>query len=187
MKQEKSIIWRRLDVAGHEYAQVFLEDSKWFLKGTAFFVFEKQDCKLDYSIECDTGWQTRAAKVSGLVGEKAIEIEISVDAEKRWMLNGKENSGTNGCIDIDLNFSPVTNTLPIQRIPLCADEKAEVCAAWLRFPEFTLEPLAQIYTRISENKYHYESAGGAFQTEIETDDCGLVTNYPHFWQIENNE
>lgn len=185
MKQAKSVIWRRLNMAGHEYARVFLEDSRWLLEGTSVFVFEKQFCKLDYSIECGADWQTRTVKVLGWVGEKVIEVKISVDAEKRWTLNGKENAETKGCTDIDLNFSPITNTLPIQRIPLCADEKVEVCAAWLRFPEFTLEPLAQIYTRISENKYRYESADGTFQTEIETDDFGLIAKYPHFWQIEN--
>ena len=185
MKREKSIIWRRLDVAGHEYARVFSENSKRFLEGAAIFIFEKQFCRLDYLIECDSAWQTFSAKISGFVGEKNIEIEISVDAEKRWTINGEETAMAAGCTDIDLNFSPVTNTLPIRRLNLEIGEMANVRAAWLRFPNFNLEPLEQIYERTGENKYRYESAGGAFRTEIETDDFGLVTNYPDFWEIES--
>lgn len=55
----------------------------------------------------------------------------------------------------------------------------------MRFPSFKLELLEQTYERIGSNKYFYESANGAFQTEIETDDFGIVVNYPDLWRIEN--
>ena len=32
-------------------------------------------------------------------------------------------------------------------------------AAWLRFPGFTLEPLEQLYRRVDDVIYRYESAG----------------------------
>lgn len=184
MKQKESIVWRRLDVAGHEYARIFTEMSKRYLNGAAIFGYERQFCKLDYLIECDSEWQTLAAKISGFVGKRMIEIDIAVDAEKRWIINGSENTETVNCLDIDLNFSPVTNTLPVRRLNLAVGQKAEVRAAWLRFPGFTLEPLDQTYERTAKNKYRYESAGGEFVAEIDVNDFGLVTKYPNFWQIE---
>ena len=186
MKQKHSIIWRRLDLAGHEYAEISSEESKNHINGTTIFVFQGQFCKLDYAIFCDRQWQTLAAKVSGFVGEKPIDIEISVDGEKHWKLNGKDNPQTGNSVDIDLNFSPVTNFLPIRRLNLKVGESAEVRAAWLKFPEFSLEPLVQTYERLGENLYRYESAGGEFVREIEVNDFGLVTKYPDFWEVENN-
>ena len=187
MSEESSIIWRRFETigAGHEFARVFSEDSKHFLEGVAIFVYEKQFCRLDYKIECDADWQTVSARVSGFVGAEKIEIEMAVDAEKRWTINGVENPETANCTDIDLNFSPVTNTLPIRHLNLQIGEKAEVRAAWLRFPSFKLELLEQTYGRTSEYKYVYESAGGAFQAELETNDSGIVVDYPNLWRIEN--
>lgn len=87
-----------------------------------------------------------------------------------------------GCIDLDLNFSPSTNLLPIRRLGLAIGEEAKVNAAWLRFPGFTLEPLEQLYRRIDRTTYRYESAGGKFVAELRVNTAGFVTHYPNFWQ-----
>lgn len=186
MSDEKSIIWRRFEAvgAGHEFARVFSESEKCFLEGAAIFVDEKKFCKLDYKIECDANWETLSAKISGFIGEEKIEIEIAAQLNGIWTMNGEEISAVRNCTDVDLNFSPVTNTLPIRRLNLQVGEKREVRAAWLRFPSFKLELLEQIYERIGENKYAYESAGGSFRVEIETDEFGLATRYGDFWEIE---
>jgi uncharacterized protein len=184
MEQEQSIIWRRLDKPGHEYARIYFREPRWYLNGTSIFVYENEFCQLGYLIECDSEWRTAAAKVQGWVGEKNIEIEIAVDGAV-WQVNGSEITEVAGCTDIDLNFSPVTNTLPIRRLNLGLGEKAPVRAAWLRFPGFELELLEQTYERTGEKIYRYESAGGRFVTKIETSDSGLVTHYPNFWRAEN--
>jgi hypothetical protein len=89
-----------------------------------------------------------------------------------------------GCIDLDLNFSPSTNLLPVRRLGLSVGQRAGVNAAWLRFPSFTLEPLEQVYQRLSEDTYRYESAGGRFTRELSVNQAGFVTHYPGFWQVE---
>lgn len=187
MNEEKSIVWRRSDIigAGHEYARCWSEESKRFLAGAAIFVDERAFCKLDYRIELDADWQTISASMAGFVGDRKVNTEVAVDAEKRWTLNGKTISEVEGCTDIDLNFSPVTNTLPIRRLNLEIGEKKKVSAAWLRFPSFRLEPLEQFYERIAENEYIYESSNGKFRAEIETDEMGLINRYGKFWKIEN--
>lgn len=186
MANGQAIIWRRVDIPGHEYSRITTENLQNIIEGAAILTYEKQFCKLDYKIICDADWQTLSANVSGFVGEKTIEIEVWVDEKKRWTMNGAEISSVENCIDIDLNFSPVTNTLPIRRLNLPVGEKAKVRAAWLRFPSFALEPLEQIYERTAKNAYHYESGGGGkFITGITTDDSGLVIKYPNLWQIEN--
>jgi hypothetical protein len=125
-----------------------------------------------------------AGKVEGWVGEKIVEIGISVNPRRRWLLNDEECPEVEGCADLDLNFSPSTNLLPIRRLRLGAGRGAEVRAAWLRFPSFTLEPLEQHYTRIDEEIYRYESAGGRFAAELRVDEEGFVTDYPSFWRQE---
>jgi uncharacterized protein len=92
--------------------------------------------------------------------------------------------GLNGCDDIDLGFSPATNLLPIRRLELAVGAKAAVRAAWIRFPELTIEVLDQVYTRLAEDRYLYESAGGSFRRELIVDDIGFVIDYPDVWTAQ---
>ncbi|HSB09435.1 MAG TPA: putative glycolipid-binding domain-containing protein [Blastocatellia bacterium] len=176
----QSILWRRLDRAGHEYARLFLKDSRWHLTGVAVVEHDRKPCRLDYVIVCDSRWQTVNGKVSGSVGAEAIDINISVDSTRRWEINGSECLEVAGCTDLDLNFSPSTNLLPIRRLGLSVGEEATVRAAWLRFPSFALEPLEQVYRRIDESTYRYESAGGQFVADLQTNEAGFVIQYPNF-------
>ena len=144
------------------------------------FAHEGQACALRYVILCDTSWKTVSANVAGWVGEEPVEIEIlrAGAGAGRWRSNGVEQPQLAGCIDIDLNFSPSTNLLPIRRLNLPVGEQAPVRAAWLRFPSFRLEVLEQTYVRTGETTYRYESAGGSFSAELEVDDAGFPTLYP---------
>jgi hypothetical protein len=184
MSDEQTIIWRRLDMPGHECVRVFFAEDSWYLEGTSVFLYEDKPCRLDYLIECDEKWQTTAADITGWVGEELIDLEIDIDEDRHWFINGKESTEIKGCMDIDLNFSPITNSLPIKRLNIAVGKEAGVKAAWLRFPSFQFEPLEQTYTRISETAYRYESGGGDFVRELEVNETGLVTNYPDYFEME---
>jgi uncharacterized protein len=137
---------------------------------------------LDYLVVCDAAWRTVSGRVTGWVGEKVIEITLTVDSSSRWTLNGAERPDVAGCVDLDLNFSPSTNLLPVRRLGLAIGQEAKVRAAWLRFPSFALEPLDQLYKRIGESTYRYESAGGRFVADLEVNRAGLIVHYPSVWQ-----
>lgn len=159
-------------------------DARWNLTGTAVFLHEGKPCQLDYVIVCDSLWRTESGKVSGWVGDEEIEVDLAADPDRRWRFQGRECAEVAGCVDLDLNFSPSTNLLPIRRLGLAVGEEAEVRAAWLRFPSFALEPLQQTYRRIGVSTYRYESAGGKFVRDLEVNAAGLVTRYPGFWEVE---
>lgn len=180
----ETILWRRLDRPGHESARLLSQDSHWHITGTAVFAEDREPCRLDYLVICNSGWETVSGKVTGWVGNEIVEVDLAVHSDHRWRLNGTERPEVAGCIDLDLNFSPSTNLLPIRRLNLAIGQGAAVRAAWLRFPGFTLEPLEQFYRRIDPTTYRYESAGGRFVAELQVNDVGLVTLYPDVWQRE---
>ncbi len=183
MKAE-SILWRRLDSPGHEFCRLFSQDSHWYLAGTAVFSHSRQPCCLNYLVICNSDWKTLSGRVAGFVGDERVQIELSVDSDHRWRLNGRECPDVSGCVDIDLAFSPSTNMLPIRRLNLDIGQEAKVRAAWLCFPGFTLEPLDQLYRRIDAATYHYENMGGTFTTELQVNEAGFVNLYPDLWQAE---
>jgi len=57
-------------------------------------------------------------------------------------------------------------------------------AAWIRFPDLTTDVLEQVYTRLSPERYLYESAGGSFRRELVVDATGFVSAYPGLWRAE---
>jgi len=178
------IVWRGIFRPGHEYARVEGSDEGWRVEGVCVFVHDSRPCRLDYAVACDPEWRTRRCDVRGWVGDEPIEVEILVTPDRRWYLGGVACDAVEGCVDVDLNFSPVTNLLPIRRCEPRVGDVLGVTAAWLRFPSFALEPLEQTYTRRGERAYTYSSAGGAFTAELEVDDFGLVVDYPGGWVKE---
>jgi len=184
MREMESILWRGFALAGHEACRLFSQDAYWHLEGTAVFSHEQQPCRLDYQILCDAAWRTLAAHVKGWLGNTLIDIKIRTDPARHWWLNDAEQPQVMGCIDIDLNFSPSTNLLPIRRLNLAIGETADVKAAWLRFPAFKLEPFPQQYIRLDERAYRYESAGGQFVADLKVNRSGLVVDYPGLWEAE---
>lgn len=178
------ILWRGIYLPGHEACRLLSKNGEHHLEGTAVLSHNHQPCRVEYLVVCDEKWNTLRARVSGWVGSATVEIEIEVNPDHRWRLNGIEHPGVAGCTDLDLNFSPSTNLLPIRRLNLRVGQQAEVKAAWLRFPGFELEPLDQIYRRVDESTYRYESGGGKFVADLKVDSVGFVTDYPGIWQAE---
>lgn len=180
----RTILWRRLDIPGHESARLSFREQRWRLEGRAVFAAAEGPTALGYEVVCDESWRTISATVAGWVGSQAVNARIEVADGGRWVLDGVEVPGVYGAVDVDLNFSPSTNLLPIRRLALEVGEEAKVLAAWLRFPGFTLEPLDQTYRPTGSLNWRYTSAGGRFVRNLAVNSDGFVTNYPGLWMAE---
>ncbi len=180
----KLILWRGFVLPGHEVCRLYFREPEWHLEGTAAFSHEGAPVQLNYQILCEEAWQTLSGNVEGWLGRMAVGIQIKTDPSRRWWLNGVEQPDVRGCIDLDLNFSPSTNLLPIRRLEIALGETAEITAAWLRFPSFKLEPLPQRYSHLTKTSYRYESAGGQFVADLTVNRWGFVIDYPGLWQSE---
>ena len=181
---EQLILWRRTDVPGHDACGLWRMESGWRLTGTAIFVLEGQPCHLAYEVDCDTTWRTRSAKVTGYIGRHALELTIVAMPGERWKLNGMDQPEAAGCIDVDLNFTPATNLIAIRRLALDIGHASEAPAAWLRFPEFTLERLEQRYHRVALDTYDYQAPSVGYAAALRVSDSGFVTQYPGLWEQE---
>lgn len=178
------ILWQRLDLPGHEIATIAPSSDGWLVEGVALLVHSGNPCRIEYEIRCDVHWTTRRCLLRGAIGARSVHSEIERSAVGKWSIDGVEIAALRSCDDIDLGFSPVTNLLPIRRLGLPIGSHAQVRAAWVRFPELTVEVLEQTYSRVASDRYRYESAGGAFRRELTVDAFGCVTEYPGLWRAE---
>lgn len=178
--------WRRLDVPGHEEARVERTATGWRLTGELEVEEEGVATRLWYAIDCDAEWRTRSAVIEGEAGGRPIRFALSADGMGSWTQDGSPVPEIAGALDVDLGFTPMTNTLPIRRLGLAVGESAPVRSAWLRFPELRLEPLEQTYTREAERSFRYRALvdGEPFVARLDTDAFGRVLRYEGLWEAE---
>jgi uncharacterized protein len=196
----RAVAWRRSDVVGTEVCRLLEKDGDWQLDGRAAVLLGTDLVDAGYDVKLDRSFATRTAMVRGVVDGEWRSVHLAA-ADGRWRLASfavrpdrtelparPEGDPAvhvpelDGCIDVDIGFTPSTNTLPIRRLRLDVGRSADVDAAWVRFPELTVERLPQRYTRLAENRYRYESRDGDFTAELVVDDAGLVMTYEGLWE-----
>jgi hypothetical protein len=179
-----TILWRRLDVPGHDACQLVAPDDGWRLSGTAVFRLDGRPCALSYEVDADARWFSRRARVHGWYGAERVDVTILGVPGGRWHLNGAEQPSVIGCIDVDLGFTPATNLLQLRRIALDIGQAADVPVAWLAFPESTLERLEQRYRRRDQDTYDYQALRVPYEAPLQVNEMGFVTRYPGLWEAE---
>lgn len=178
----RSVIWRRLDIIALEYFEFRERADAIGLSGTIVMVDGAVPLRAEYQIRCDRSWITQSVRVALTRGAESRELTLVTDEQHRWWSQGEELAQVAGCIDIDISITPSTNTLPIRRLALRPGEARDVSAAWVKFPELTVEPLPQRYLRTEEGRYRYQSRGGDFTADIAVDDMGMIVRYPPLWE-----
>ena len=181
---EQLILWRRIDLPGHDACSLWVTQSGWRLTGTAIFALDAQPCHLAYEVNCDTTWRTRSANVMGCIGRQALALTIVAMPGERWEFNGNDQPKVAGCIDVDLGFTPATNLIALRRLALGVGDEFDAPAAYLYFPELKLARLEQRYHRVTLDKYDYRSPSFDYAATLQVSDVGFVTHYPGLWELE---
>jgi uncharacterized protein len=182
--RDLAVSWRRLDVPGVDSARLHHQGGTWRLKGSANFTDKAGQWDMAYAVECASDWTTLRASISGAHNGTPLEYRVDRAPEGRWSLNGHEVPEVTGCADIDLAFTPATNLLPVRRLRLAVGQEAEVAAAWLTFPAFSLTRLLQRYRRIAPARYSYSAPALPFAAVLTVSEGGFVDGYPGLWRAE---
>lgn len=178
-----AVLWRRLDVPGHDACRLDEAADGWRLRGAAVFLLDGLPVQLDYRVECNTSWGSRSARVQGSVGTQRVDITVERGDDGRWLMNDAPVRGLDDCVDVDFGFTPATNLLQLRRIALAVGEAAEVPVAWLDVPPGTLLRLEQRYRRLAAERYDYEAPRFAYHAVLEVNDAGFARRYPGLWEL----
>ena len=139
-----------------------------------------------YELACDSRWRVRRLDLADTHGRR---LRLSSDGEGHWADDGGGRiAAFDGCIDIDLSGSPLTNTLPIRRLDM-TPATGVVSLEALYVPFDTLTPVrdGQRYLCLETGRrFRYEAADGTFAADILVDAEGLVLEYPPLFTRENN-
>jgi hypothetical protein len=179
MGTRRWILWQGLIIPSMERFIVGASDGGFELSGLILQAHEESPYVVRYAIEVDAAWRTRKVEVQLEDGGQR-RLSLRADAEGNWSHDGHRLDRVAGCIDVDLEWSPSTNTLTIRRLGLATGETKSVAAAWVRFPSLEVQRIEQSYERLAERGYRYRS--GRFTADLAVDDDGLVLQYGVNWK-----
>jgi uncharacterized protein len=175
--------WQHRDARdGFEVVFLHAGEHGYHLEGVTAAVEDGEAWAVHYAITLDSGWMTRSARIPGLAASGEHELKLEADGAGRWRVNGAAAPYLDGCLDLDLESSALTNALPVHRLRLEVGQEAEAPAAYVRAGDLSVERLEQRYVRLEDagtrERYLYTAARFEFEGELSYDQFGLVLDYP---------
>src|SRR5204862_2956546 len=144
--------WEHRDARrGFEVAFFGRADGELRVEGETAAVEGADAWAVRYSIALDSEWHTIAAHVTGRSVAGRREVSLRSDAAGRWDVNGERAPELDGCMDVDLESSALTNAFPAHRLRLAVGEQAEAPAAYVRATDLGVERLEQRYLRLDDD------------------------------------
>ena len=150
------------------------------LAGTALVAVDGAPFEIRYSVGTDDSLHTRSVGVHVRGPDRDDAVALTADGDGAWSgQDGRPLPFLEGCLDVDLEFTPASNTLAIGRLGLFRGESADIDAAWVRFPERRVDRIVQRYARVGNAEYRYSAANLAWDVTVHPD--LLVERYGDLW------
>jgi uncharacterized protein len=162
---------------------VFLgSDGSGSLSGCTVAVEAGEAFAVEYEIVLDARSYTRSARVVCRSSTGRSVASIEADGRGHWTINGSAAPHLDGCLDVDLESSALTNAFPVRRLHLSPGEQAEAPAAYVRALDAEVGRMEQRYRRLDDaagrSRYDYCAPAFDFRCDLVYDGSGLVVDYP---------
>lgn len=137
---------------------------------------------VEYALQVDAAWATRSARIRGRSAAGLRSVLLEADGAGHWRADGQHVPHLDGCLDVDLESSAMTNALPVRRMALPVAGRAAAPAAYVRALDLTVQRLEQTYVRSTDETsrqcYDYAAPAFDFSCRLVYDESGLVVDYP---------
>lgn len=181
----RSIMWAQIGETGLEQLHLAQGKDEIIADGLVLLKEQNVPLRVHYTVRCDSKWIAREVSLH-VVGLAGTRQRLTSDGTGHWFRKGQKLAALDGCLDVDINVTPFTNTLPIRNLALQPGESAEISVVYLTVPELSFRPARQRYTCLEltpeGGRYRYAGLDTGFTREITVDADGLVINYPDIWR-----
>jgi hypothetical protein len=152
------------------------------IEGTTSGLQDGDGWIVSYVLDLDRMWRTRAASVTSTTVSGSTELALESDHKGRWLIDGRALRGFDGCLDVDLESSALTNAFPVHRLGMKVGETTPSPAVYIRASTLEVQLLEQTYSRVGDvdgaQQFDYEAPAFNFSCRLSYDRSGLVLEYP---------
>jgi len=188
----RDLYWKPWDAPGCEHVRVNLATGRAAASnavvadGLVLLYRDGRALRCHYRLTADANWRARALDLAVQSGGPELHesaLSLTGDGKGRWRVDGSPAPDLDGCLDIDIQVTPFTNTLPIRRLNLAAGEIADIRAVYVPLPDLAPVAAEQSYVclrplGLSGGLYRYESRSSGFAADLPVDSGGFVVDYP---------
>ena len=147
------VAWERADESGGfsvaRRERLEPPDAGWLFHGTEVLVGE-QTLSCTFCVVVGPDWVTRRVQIRSVstVGEAQRRLKVS---DGHWTVDGAARPDLDGCVDVDLAATPLTNTFPIGRLAhLAVGRSVTSAVAWVDVPALGVTRVEQTYQRLKD-------------------------------------
>lgn len=181
MTAQRTVAWQRVGTDhGHSMARLEARADGWWSAGQEVVLSPEGPIGCRFEISLGEDWLPTSILVQALSADGAPSLELARDVGGHWYRSGAEVPELEGCIDVDVAATPLTNTYPIRRYAdLAIGTSRTSPVAWVEVPSLRVERVDQTYTRVADRAWDYgDPKHGTFR--ITVDAHGLVIDYEGF-------
>ena len=107
------------------------------------------------------------------------DLWLATDGHGRWgEMNGEHRTELDGCIDIDLQGTPFTNSILIHRLPLHIGHSSTQNVITIDTETLGVTVVPQMYRRLDTHRWEYISLAQNKTVEVSVDEFGFVIDEP---------
>jgi uncharacterized protein len=189
----RSVLWRGVEEWLAEAASIDLQADGLSARGVQLGA-HPVPYRVDYRLDASRGFVTRELELTSVGEGWRRRLLLRHDGSGGWSAVHEDDGGPPGgawdgelpdlseALDIDIGFSPLTNSMPILRHGLHREGSREFVMAWVSVPDLRVTASKQRYEHV-----HADAAGATvrflevedeFTADLELDEDGLLISYP---------
>jgi uncharacterized protein len=181
----RTVAWQRADGnRGHSIARMATVDGHRLFQGCEVVAGPVELLACYFRVLLDRDWVTREVDVRAVSDTGERTLRLTADEHRRWYVDGEPRKSLDGCLDVDIAATPLTNTFPIRRLEDLRTGDSVTCpVAWIDVPALGVTRVEQTYRRLGPvdvgQAWEYgDPTHGSFMLTVDSD--GLVVDYEGF-------
>lgn len=179
---QQNIIWEGVEYHSLENCIVNITEKEVRVRSVIVGHYDGMLYQVAYHLYSNTQWETERLEIMYQLQNAVKKINLRSDTKGHWWLNDEPAPQFEGCMDVDITLTCLTNTLPIRRLDFTNQPIHPINVVYVDVLGGTVLPASQQYTRKDEGQYKFENVPNDFEALIKVDEHGLVMSYPGLFE-----
>lgn len=175
------LIWQHIDAPGWEHVRIISDHPGWTVFDS---ILVRQHAGLvlrgGYTLVVDKQWRTLELRLMLETSPGTMEgIHLLTEGDGRWTdANDQHIPELDGCLDVDIDWTPLTNALPVHRLRIKEGEEHAVPVVHISLPTMSIQPETHRYHRLNDSDVTHSVGDDNIIHALSMGNDGFVVQYP---------